>query len=140
MNRSARNRQEAALGERGRRVLEDGSAQKRRRHADGRERGNSLEDGRERGGDEDRRCGGLLGFTRRDERDRALVPGRAGIRVQARMQLRGDGEREREEEGREQSTRDEGAKMAERFHDEAEIAPRGCFAQGANQRRSPADW
>ena len=88
MNRSARNRQEAALGERGRRVLEDGSTEERRCHPDGNECRNLLKDGRRLWGDKDGRRISLLVLAGRDQRDGALMIGRGRVRVEAGMQLR----------------------------------------------------
>ena len=116
-NRSVPNKRDTALGEGGRRVLEDARAEKWRWDPDGSERRNFFEtDGRLRG-DEDGRGIRLFILAARDERDSAFVVRRAGIGVETGVQLRGSREREGAEESEEQPAGDEGSESCPTTHE-----------------------
>ena len=111
------NERDTALGEGGRRVLEDARAEKWRWDPDGSERRNFFEtDGRLRG-DENRRCIRLFIIAGRDERDSAFVVRRAGIGVETNVQLRGSHEREGAKESEEQTACDEGSEFRPATHE-----------------------
>ena len=107
-DRFVRNRRrDEALGERGRRVLEDAGAEERRRHPDGSERRNFLKNNCRLRRDQDGRRIRLLVFAGGDQRDCTLVIRRTGVGMKPRVQLRRSGEREREEKSRKQAARDQ---------------------------------
>ena len=102
-------------------MLENARAEKRRRHPDGSERRNVLKNNRRLRCDKDRRCVRLLRFTGRDERDRALVIRSPGIGMKPCVQLRRSREREGEEKGRKQTTRNNGAEFEAEAHGEQKV-------------------
>ncbi len=80
-------------------MLEDASAEERRRHPDGSECRNFLENNRRLRHEQDGRRIRLLVFARGDEGDRALVIRRAGVGMKAGVELGRSGESESEEKG-----------------------------------------
>ncbi len=88
---------------------------------------------------DDRRTGRFT-TAGREQSHGAFVVRERGVAVKGLVQLWRGGEAEDKEEGGEQTAGDEGAEASSGFHDEADLGPRLGFAQGAIQRRSPADW
>ena len=89
--------------------------------------------------DEDDRRTGRFTTAGREQGHRAFVIRERGVAVKGLVQLRRSSKAEGKEEGDEQTARDEGAQAARGFHNEADFGSRRRSAQGAFQRRSPAD-
>ncbi len=111
-------------------MLEDSRTKERRRHPDGSKRRNFLEKDRRLRCDQCRWRSGMLILTRGDECDRALVFGRARIRVKTRVQLRRGRETQRQEKRSEQTTRDQGAEFFAATHNDGECVIMRTLAQG----------
>ena len=123
-----------ALGERGRRVLENAGAEERRHHPDGSERRNFLKPKRRLRRDHDGRGIGLLVFAGSDERHRALVIRRTSVGMQPLVELRRSSQREREEKGRKQSACDKDLEFFAAAHGESYVVIEPNNAQELSQR------
>ena len=125
-----------ALGERGRRVFEDAGAKERRRDPNGSERRNFLEDDCGLRRAEKRRRISLLVLAGGDQGDGTLVIRRTGVGMEARVQLRRSRETQREDQGREQTTRDDGMESFVATHFDRDSAITSIFPQGISCFRS----
>ena len=128
-NRSVPNKRDTALGEGGRRVLEDARVEKWRWDPNGSERRNFFETDGGLWTDEDGRGIGVLVLAGRDERDSAFVVRRAGIGVETNVQLRGSHECEGAKESEEQTACDEGSEFRPATHEH------GMLRQGVSRSK-----
>lgn len=104
-----------SLGEAGRGVLEKRGAGSEDCDRERMERGDFLEEHDRARCDENDRRGRRFTTPAGQQRNRALMGRKRGVAVRALVQLRRDGETEREQESDEQTARDESAKTTNGF-------------------------
>jgi hypothetical protein len=130
-DRSVRNRRrDEALGERGRRVLEDAGAEEGRRDPDRCECRNFPEDDCGLRRAEDRWRVSLLVLPGGDQGDGALVIRRTCVGVEPCVQLRQSRETQGEDQGRKQTSGDDGTEFFAAAHVDRDSVITSTFPQG----------